>query len=210
MSSPGLFFCNRETETMKIFVANCTRQNHEFHYRVDFNDPKAPNVKVSAGAKRMAIPPGRQTVVGGPDLFADTASVIVHQLERFGARDVSDIARLDRVVPFIFSKDKPVSAAQIRAVMGSNRELMVRRGRVMRQKAAMAVNETVQRTVAEQLAQQGLDTTDEAKIEVEFEQLDKPEDQEERSLGEGYRLNREAGGQPDGGRGRRGRRGRSN
>lgn len=193
----------------KLYVANCTRQNQEFHYRLDFNSPDAPNVKVGPNAKRMAIPPGRQAMVGGEDMFPNQVAMIVRQLEHYGARDVSDISRLDSVAPYVFSKDKMVSAAQIRAVMASNREMSVRRGKALRRKAAMAVNETVQRTVAEQLAQQGLDTTDEAKIEVEFEQLDKPEDQEERSLGEGYRLDRAAGGQPEGGRTRR-RRGRSN
>lgn len=86
-----------------LYVANTTKQAHEFVYRVP-EDHQPKKVVIKAGA---------QVVVHAPNLPLEVVSAIVEQHERYG---LMDVAELDRRKPFIglcYRFDKPINVEKI-------------------------------------------------------------------------------------------------
>ena len=168
-----------------LYVANCTKQYQEVHFRLDFNDSNHPNQ--NSPAKKQTIPPGRQVALGGDLAHVSQADEIIKQLTAYGLVPASEIARLKAKAPYIYSRDTPVKPDQIRHVQNLNAGILMREGRLLREKAAIVVNETVADTVARQFAENGIDKEATQDVEVEFEQQDQSEAGEKR-IEEGYRI----------------------
>lgn len=78
---------------MKLYIANCTRQNWVVHYRLDFLpdgtvDPRRQNQP----ARQQAIAPGRQEMIASPDLHISQIDDIVNQLVPYGLVAVAHVA----------------------------------------------------------------------------------------------------------------------
>ena len=118
---------------MKLYIANCTQQVQSFMYRV----PETP-------APRMQpIGIGQQIQISG-DLSQFDIDAIVEQHSRYGLVAVDAI---DRTRPFIgvcYSVDKHVPVDKIKRALEHNESVLIERGRVMRQEAAVALNNSLE------------------------------------------------------------------
>lgn len=175
-----------------LYIANCTKQNREIHFRLDFNPP--------AGVQRDFIPPTKRDVKPGQqvkirDISIDQAEIIRAQLEPYGLLSVKEVQSAgNAVVPIIFNVDKAVKPDEIRIVMDHNDRVQIFKGRERRKKAAMSVNELVADAVVKSLTEQHQPLPDEiGGLDVEFEQVDQSE-AGERRIEEGYRVSQNAPG----------------
>lgn len=172
----------------RLYVANCTRQNQEIHYRPDFTveaDGRHQVITRFKPALVQTIPAGRQAPLGR-DFHADVLHAIVAQLAVYGLTAVTEARSDNRIIPLVFDVDRPIKQAVIEEIMKKNDGILMMQGRTRRQKAAIATNDTVTNLVASQLAQQGTQS-EQRKLEVEYEQLDQSEAGEKR-IEEGYRV----------------------
>ncbi len=177
----------------KLYVANCTSQQAEVHYRLDYTDKgeREPNQRFQP-AKKQTIPPGRQTEIGR-DLHPVAADDVVKQLQRFGMIGVADVPNQRKIAPYVFNMGLPVPAEIIRRVQARNRGLLTEQGRRQREQAAIVVNKTVENAVNTEMANNGMPPVDQvAPTEVEFEQLDQAEGDTGKRLEEGYKVDANA------------------
>lgn len=160
----------------RLYIANVSEQTQVVCYRLDYNKKGDPEVmRQFQPAKQQDIPPRRQVQIGG-DFHMNQITDIVDQLEKYGLTAVVDVPRLGRkVVPYIYSIDKPVPADVMRKVRDNNRGIMAEQGHQRRLKAAVATNEIVQQAVASEFAAKGIDAEPADKTDVTFEQIEQSE-----------------------------------
>lgn len=115
---------------MKLFVANTTRQNQQFHYRV----PEVPKIMIAE------IPIGSQVRIYKDDASSQDVNSIITQLESYGAVNADSIRGLKSFAGLCYSVDKPVASDAIVRVIDRNDEVLEARGYETRQQAAVAVN----------------------------------------------------------------------
>jgi hypothetical protein len=178
---------------MRLYIANCTRQFQQVHYRLDIVDDagrKDSNSRFQP-SKQQTIAPGRQVALGGDLDHPSQITDIIDQLRRHGLAGVEEINRLKGVVPYLCSTDKPVPASAIRQVMEHNKGIRIDQGQQRRARAAVAVTKTVEDAVAAQAAAQGLKPPEDQNVEVEFEQVEQSEAGES-TIAEGYRVDENA------------------
>ena len=127
---------------------------------------------------------------------------IVQQLASYGLVAVADVPRLKTTVraldltkitttPYVFNIDRPVPVEIMRHISSNNAEILSDHGRLRRQRAAVAVNDLVQRKVNDEFVQNGLDEIATDKVDTTFEQLDQSE-AGEKPIAEGYRVRADA------------------
>lgn len=164
-----------------LYVANCSQQNQIVYFRRNFSAKGSP-VQTFTPPTQREIAPGHQVkILAGEPM--DTVDSVTEQLRPYGLIGVTDIPRAKDVVPYIFNVDRPVTKTQIMQVMDHNTRVKIMDGKVRRQKAAVASNDLVTNTVANELARQGLppeSMPDTAGTTVEFEQLEQSEAGEKR------------------------------
>jgi hypothetical protein len=115
-----------------LYIANCTKQNHVFAYRVPGEN----------GVKSLSIAIGQQSKL--PGLSNAVAGAIIEANSRYGLIEVKEI---DRTKPFIgmcYSLDAPVKIDVIIKAMKHNDEVLIQRGRETRQAAAVASNNLIE------------------------------------------------------------------
>lgn len=119
--------------TMKLYVANTTKQVHQFAASI-------PEIK---GTRVVEIQMGGQLPVFG-DLNMPQIVAIVDQQSKYGLIKSEDI---DRTKPFIglcYSIDKPIPGTKIYAAMQHNTEVLTQKGKELRQQAAVASNQLIE------------------------------------------------------------------
>lgn len=164
---------------MDLFIANATRQQQIICYRLDFNQPgQQQNFKAAA---QRQIAPGQQVKVEADTI--DQIQAVCEQLGNYGMRAVNEIPRATDVVPLIFNVGAPVKKAAIVEVMEHNSRIKIMEGKIRRQRAAVASNETVVKAVASELANQQLPPEaipETVETAVDFEQLEQSDAGESR------------------------------
>jgi hypothetical protein len=179
----------------RLYIANVSRQTQIVCYRLDYakdGSLKDTNRRFEP-AKQQDIPSGKQVQIGG-DFHITQIEDIVSQLGKYGLISVKDVAHLrsrGKPVPYIFNVDQPVSADIMRRVVNYNQGVQIEEGRERRQKAAVATNELVQNTVANQFAENGIQADPSTDTEFTIEQLEQSEAGEKR-IEEGYRVSENA------------------
>ena len=126
----------------KMYVANCTKQNHTFTYRIPDSSetltrPRALEIKAGAQIK---VP---------DDLTTPQVDSIIRQHARYG---MVSVAELDRTRPFVglcYSLDKPVSVDSIRRGLSHNDDVLREKGRQLRQEAGIAAFEAAEQAANE-------------------------------------------------------------
>ena len=159
---------------MKIFIANCTKQDNLFAYRI----PE------TAGVKTQAIRMGSQAQIPG-ELNHIQVEGIIEQHRIYGLVTVEEFERMKVFVPFVASIDRPVKEETIRRVMALNTGVLVKRGQDMRREAALAVNAVIE---------QGSTAIETLEMSVEEEHQGSFTDRD--AMSEGVRVSR--GFNPDG------------
>lgn len=124
---------------MKLYIANTTRQNVDFYYRV----PEIP------GAPRMQkISIGGQILVSG-DLNTPQIEAILSQHAPYGIVSADELDRVKGYVGLCFSIDKPVPAHKIERAMNENISILVRRGQQTRRESAVATSALIETELSE-------------------------------------------------------------
>ena len=151
---------------MKLIIANCTQQNHDFLYRTI----------ESKSVRMQPIPIGGQAVISG-ELTSEDIDYIISQHAQYGMVRVDEV---DRTKPFIglcYSIDKPIPVERLRIALAHNNSVLVERGRKIRQEAAIAVSDVLEQQTT------GLQA-------LEMSIVEQPKDGSEPEINEGVRVSR--------------------
>lgn len=177
---------------MKMFIANMTKQNCNFYYRL-------PEV---AAPRMQTIPIGGQIQISG-ELSQPDIDYIVKQKEKYGMIAASEIDRSKPFVGLCYSVGSPVRPGAIEKGIHHNIDVLVRRGHETRRDTAITINNRIENDLDENrdlhTTLKGLDVSVQ-EVVPRSGVLD-----DHRQLNEGFRVERD---QQPGAGGRRGRRGR--
>ena len=120
---------------MKLYIANCTKQNHDFTYRL----PEDGRLKV------QSIPMGGQAIVLRPDATPEVLRAILEQHVHYGLVDVSAIDRTSGFIGLCYSFDKPVDMEKIMRAHEKNELVLVEQGAQIRRDTAAAMSDAISR-----------------------------------------------------------------
>lgn len=159
---------------MKLYIANCSKQNQEFVYRV---------IETS-GARVQQIPIGGQVQLTG-ELSAPQIDSIVRHHATYGLLRHDEIDRSREFVGLVYCVDRPVTAAMIERVNRHNTNILEARGKVIRQNTAVAQNQQLETSLLEADRQETLKAMDVTIVE------EKPDPRSETApIAEGIRVSR--------------------
>lgn len=165
----------------ELYVANCTKQNYVFAYRIPGEN----------GVKTVPINIGQQIQVPGVCSPAHVEGVL-KQHRRYG---VTEVGEIDRTKPFIgicYSVDKKIAVDKIIRVMNHNDAVLQQRGQQQRRAAAVASNNLIEQHIhtANQTEKLNAALTD---FEMTIEEQDpKGRKDSEEMLREGIEVRRDA------------------
>lgn len=133
---------------MRLLIANCTKQNRKINYRLDFGRDGSMIMDPRFRYHRP-LPIKAGTVVEVPGLVHESqCTSIMNQLEKYGARQVSEKNRLPNyVVPYLMSVDAPISPRAIAEVLAHNNGVKTSEGSIRRQKAAISATDAIVKSV---------------------------------------------------------------
>ncbi len=159
---------------MKVYVANTTRQVQDFTWR-------------AIGAKsvrKIAIDVGTQQMLPG-EWNSEDIAYLEEQHRRYGLVRADEIDRTRDFIGLCFSVDKPIAVDKIRHALTINEAVLMERGKVLRQQAAVAVSNHIEQHAP------GAGLT-----ALEMTVVEEPKDGGTPSISEGIRVSREGGGPP--------------
>jgi hypothetical protein len=130
---------------MRLYIANCTQQIQQFHYRV----PETGGA-MAGGVRVQPIDIGSQVLLTG-DLNQLQVDSIVAQQRKYGLVKIDEVDRTRGFSGMCYSIDKPVPVSKIIYVMEQNKSVLDQRGRKTRLEAAVAVNQQIETNMDDQL-----------------------------------------------------------
>jgi len=140
----------------KLYLANCTKQRHEFLYH-------APEQRQLT---KQDIEIGSQILVWR-DAPRDHLIAILTQHEPYGLVDVADIDRSKHFVGMCYSFDKPIDVNKIMYTVENNDKILEERGLEARKEAAQVISHSLSQVAAD--SGNGLNAVD-----VEIKELPPP------------------------------------
>lgn len=123
----------------KLFVANLSKQHHEFHYRI----PEGDRTKALAP---VMIPVGQQRQVGG-DLRLEDIALIVEDCARYGIVSSDEIKNRREFTGLCYRIAKPVPIDTFYESYEKNDEALDERSADIRQEAATAMANQIEETL---------------------------------------------------------------
>jgi len=167
---------------MIIYVANASLQNHMFFYRI-----KGQNKMIQLDIRSMS-----QTRLPN-DFSDDDFKSLIEQKQEYGFYNAEHIGSLSLTKPvsgLCYSIGKPVSAFKIDALFRANHAVINDQGRQLRQEAAIASNNSLERTMTEK-AQETQIPIDVKNLDIVIEEKEPHKGEYDRSgkalLNEGFR-----------------------
>jgi hypothetical protein len=186
---------------MKLYVANATRQTHQFTYS-RIGSPRA---------YVQEIPAGGQIAISG-DLTQPEVESIIQQHVKYGMIAIDDISRSQGFCGRCYSLDRSIRLERIQELLLRNDRVLREQGRAARVAAAVALNQTIEENMMHQqmpgrLAELDISVVEDRPSRVRGERNPDLERQlaESEPVAEGFRLRSDAP-PPDQGRTRRRRR----
>jgi hypothetical protein len=140
----------------KLYIANCTRQRHEFMYRAP--EQKNPIVQV--------IDIGQQIMVW-KDASKDELNIIVEQHEHYGLINVANNDRSKFFVGMCYQYDKPIDVSKIMYTVENNDTVLEERALEARKQAAAVISHSLS-----QVAQDAGNSL--GNVDVEIKELAQP------------------------------------
>lgn len=169
-----------------LFIANCTKQDHDFNFRLPENQKLLS----------VPIPKGKQEKILG-DLSDTDIKAIVEQHHRYGLVHIDEARKVKDFAGLCYS-DKPITAKAMQNLYDHNQDVLEERGEEQRKQAAVVA----QVSLDGQLQAVGQTTN---AVEVDQVELRAPDDQrEDKPLQQTIRVDK----RDNDGRGRRGGRNR--
>jgi hypothetical protein len=160
-----------------VYVANCTRQAHQFLYQV----PEFP------APFMQPIPPGGQIKLS-KDLNPIQLDAVVGHHRKYGMVHVDEVARARQFSGLCYSTDKPIKLDRIQELITRNDRVLEDRGRKLRAAAAVAVNAQIENNMFERNMPGTLNEFEMSAVEED--RGDRPDDIE--PVAEGVRVTRDA------------------
>jgi hypothetical protein len=114
---------------MYLYIANCTKQDHDFLYRI----PENPSVRL------QRIPMGQQIRISG-DLSQVDVDAIIKQHERYGLIPADKVSSQKQFIGMCYSIGSPVSLNTISGALLKNNGYLEDMGKQIRKEAAVAVS----------------------------------------------------------------------
>lgn len=183
---------NASTARGPFYVGNMTKQTHQFEFRL--TNQKVP--------RRVDIEALSQINVAGYDgLTGMEIEQIVSQHRRYGMIPVSEVDHTKPYFGLVYSTDKPITVSNFQLALKHNEEMLKEQGREIRQKAALATQQTLAKD--ETLNRMGANIEELEMSVIEQETKNNPEPE----FAEGVVV-RETDGERDSDRGSRKRKGR--
>ena len=179
---------------MRLYVANCTKQNAIVFYRLDIDKDgkreEAARSQVRA-ALQVRVGPQRQEPLGG-DMHLNQVNSVIDQLARHGGIRLENVGDQRRhVAPYVLSVDRPVPANVMQRVIDDNAAILLHQGFIRRKKAAVAVDKIVKDAVESAAIAAGVEEPPEVPpVDVSFEQ-DEQSEAGEKVIEEGFRVDRD-------------------
>lgn len=119
---------------MKMYIANCTLQDHDFIYRL----PE------SRGNRTQRVLAGQQIQISGDNLSQADVDAIVKQHHIYGLTRVSEIDRKKKFVGLAYDIDQKIALNRIRYALDHNQDVLKERGKQQRLEAAVASHDAIQ------------------------------------------------------------------
>lgn len=123
---------------MKMYIANATKQNMDFIYRL-------PEVK---GLRVQTIPIAGQIQITG-DLNQIQVDAIIEQHGKYGMIPVEEVDRARAFTGLCYSIDKPVPVAKIMTAVRLNTNVLQERGKQIRLESGLAEHSRIEKQLAE-------------------------------------------------------------
>lgn len=123
---------------MRLYIANATKQVHDFIYRL----PESPN------AHKQQIEIGGQIVLA-QELNSLDIDAVIEQHALYGLVKADEIDRARAFTGMCYSVDKPVSLPNIQKLFLVNHNALLERGQEIRKAAAVAVESQLQNNLGE-------------------------------------------------------------
>jgi hypothetical protein len=140
---------------MDLYIGNPRRQDHILAYRM---------LEQAGGAKMPTIRRGGQFKIPG-DLTQPEIEYIVNQHRKYGLLSVDEVGGSRQEVPLIYSVGRPITAAILNSVMKHNTDVLVAKGKELRQQAAVAANNAIENDLRENNVPLGLNELDMSVVE---------------------------------------------
>lgn len=121
---------------MKMYIANCTKQPHDFIYRL----PEEGKVR------KQHIKELSQTLLSG-DFNVKEIEGIIQQHKRYGFVNVGEIDQTKVFSGLCYSLDKAIPAAKMLKLLNHNVDVLVEMGKENRKEAAVAVSNEINEKV---------------------------------------------------------------
>lgn len=112
----------------KLYIANLTKQRHDFIYRVP-NDPRLHQQDIPLGGQRQIW----------SEAPVSTLRYIVEQHERYGLIPVTEVTRKRDFAGLCYSFDKPIDVEKMLFALDHNDGFLVQSSMEVRKQAAGAV-----------------------------------------------------------------------
>ena len=119
----------------QLFIANCTKQDHEFNFRLPENGKLLAKM----------IPKGHQEKILG-DLSDTDIAAIVEQHSRYGMVHVDEARKIKDFAGLCYS-DKMIPAKSMQNLYDHNQEVLEERGQVQRNESAVAATASIDTTM---------------------------------------------------------------
>lgn len=161
---------------MKVYIGNATKQIMSFSYRPP-----------GRGIRTQQIPIGGQELLSG-DLTVEEVDAALGQNAKYGLIDVKEIDRTKSFIGMCYSLDKPIALSYLHRALDQNHGVLVDRGKDIRTKAAIAVNQHLE----DQLVENDLGGLNNLEMSVIEEDSPKRPTDAGPMISEGVRVNHDA------------------
>jgi len=123
---------------MDLYVANTTKQHHDFVYRA----------LESVALRTQRIPVGMQVKISG-NLSTPEIEYILKQHQRYGMYPVSEIDTAVGYISLLYSIDKPIPTSRIEQAIRYNDGVLTVRGKKIREESAIADSVRLEKNIEE-------------------------------------------------------------
>jgi hypothetical protein len=125
----------------KLWIANLSKQNHDFLYRLPGRKGLDPLLE--------RIPIGQQVAIGGLDLTSEEIAYVIEQHTPYGLRDANELSSLKTYAGRCYSIGTPVKLDNMLYVFEKNDESLNVRAAEIREDQAAVISGQIQETMSE-------------------------------------------------------------
>ncbi len=160
----------------KLYIANTTKQHHQFVYRIPEDGRNTPTMQ--------EIPVGQCVQIYRDDT-SSVLEAIIEQHTRYGLVPVNEIDRTKDFIGLAYQFDQPIDVEKIIRALTHNDQVLKQLGDAQRKDVAVAISQGIEQGAREAGANAGA-------VEVTVEEVDR-QDSTSTSLNETIEVVREGG-----------------